>query len=104
MGGALLQNLNRDSLKFAMKANHAVVGGHGRDVSKNPVTDRGKRSKAGRQYVTKRAGMWSSSSLPPVDPETNCLITRFAPGIHPSNDDFETIRRRAEIAPPGQEG
>lgn len=51
MGGGLLQQVNRDTLKFAMKAN-AVKSkvGAWRDVYKNPVGG-GKTSKRGRQVV-----------------------------------------------------
>lgn len=51
MGGALLQQCDRDWLKFAMKACEIVVNGEVRDVYKDPVTDSGKRSKRGRQAV-----------------------------------------------------
>ena len=48
MGGALLQHMNRDSQRFAMKASAVKVNGEWRDVFKDPVTDFGKRSKKGR--------------------------------------------------------
>lgn len=48
MGGALLQQLNRDTLKFAFKCSWAEVDGKGIDVYKDPVTDTGKRSKRGK--------------------------------------------------------
>jgi len=48
MGGALLQHMNRDTQKFAMKASAAKVSGEWRDVFKDPVTDFGKRSKKGK--------------------------------------------------------
>jgi nicotinamide phosphoribosyltransferase len=51
MGGALVQGVNRDTAKFAMKANEAIVNGEAREVFKDPVTDSGKRSKLGRQAV-----------------------------------------------------
>lgn len=47
MGGALLQQVNRDTQKFAFKCSYAVVDGKGVDVFKDPVTDQGKRSKKG---------------------------------------------------------
>lgn len=47
MGGALLQQIDRDTQKFAMKCSAIVVNGETRDVFKDPVTDPGKRSKAG---------------------------------------------------------
>jgi len=47
-GGGLLQKVNRDTQKFAFKCCHAVVNGREVDVRKNPITDPGKQSKAGR--------------------------------------------------------
>ena len=47
-GGGLLQKLNRDTLKFAFKCSSATIHGAERDVFKQPITDTGKRSKAGR--------------------------------------------------------
>jgi nicotinamide phosphoribosyltransferase len=48
MGGALLQKHDRDTFKFAYKMCSITVNGEERDVYKDPVTDPGKRSKAGR--------------------------------------------------------
>lgn len=53
MGGGLLQQCNRDTHKFAQKASSVTVLGKDRDVFKDPVTDPGKRSKAGKQVLTK---------------------------------------------------
>jgi len=47
-GGALLQQVDRDTQKFAMKASAALVDGKWIDVFKDPITDSGKRSKKGR--------------------------------------------------------
>lgn len=47
MGGGLLQQLNRDTQKFAMKNSAVRVNGEWRDVYKDPITDHGKRSKKG---------------------------------------------------------
>jgi nicotinamide phosphoribosyltransferase len=51
MGGGLLQKVNRDTFKFAMKANAIMRGGRWIDVVKDPVTDKGKKSKAGVQIT-----------------------------------------------------
>lgn len=48
MGGALLQQVNRDTQKWAMKASWALIGGREIDVFKDPITDTGKRSKKGQ--------------------------------------------------------
>jgi nicotinamide phosphoribosyltransferase len=53
MGGALLQQVNRDTQRFAFKCSQAVVGGVAVDVYKDPVTDSGKRSKRGRLDLVK---------------------------------------------------
>ena len=48
MGGALLQQVNRDTLRFAYKCSSAIIDGHERDVFKNPKTDPLKASKKGK--------------------------------------------------------
>jgi nicotinamide phosphoribosyltransferase len=53
MGGALLQHMNRDTMKWAMKACASLVDGTWVDVYKDPVTDSGKSSKRGRMSLFK---------------------------------------------------
>jgi nicotinamide phosphoribosyltransferase len=48
MGGALLQRVDRDTQRFAYKCSSVTINGLETPVFKNPVTDPGKRSKAGR--------------------------------------------------------
>lgn len=55
MGGALLQQMNRDTQKFALKCSAARIGGEWRDVYKDPVTDAGKTSKRGRLMLVRSA-------------------------------------------------
>ena len=57
MGGGLLQLVNRDTQKFAFKCASALVNGEWRDVSKDPVTDTGKRSKKGHQALVRGMGL-----------------------------------------------
>jgi nicotinamide phosphoribosyltransferase len=47
-GGKLLQGVMRDDYGFAQKASAVLINGVWRDVFKAPITDPGKRSKAGR--------------------------------------------------------
>ena len=47
-GGDLMQNVSRDTLKFAMKCSAIKVNGEWRDVYKDPITDQGKKSIRGR--------------------------------------------------------
>jgi len=53
MGGALLQQLNRDTLRFALKCSAIDVNGQWHDVYKQPITDPGKDSRAGRFVLLK---------------------------------------------------
>lgn len=55
MGGGLLQVLNRDTLKFAMKCSAIRINGAWQDVYKSPLTDRGKTSKKGRVNLWKNS-------------------------------------------------
>jgi nicotinamide phosphoribosyltransferase len=48
MGGALLQQVNRDTLRFALKCSAIDRGGKWHNVYKNPKTDPTKASKGGR--------------------------------------------------------
>jgi nicotinamide phosphoribosyltransferase len=61
MGGALLQQVDRDTQRFAMKCSSAQVNGEWVDVQKDPVTDSGKKSKAGRVTLWKSGGEWISA-------------------------------------------
>ena len=60
MGGALLQEVSRDTYKFAMKCCMAKVNGKYRDVFKDPVTDPGKRSKTGDLDLIKINGQYKT--------------------------------------------
>lgn len=55
-GGGLLQKVNRDTLKFAIKCSAVLVRGDWVDVFKDPITDSGKQSKRGRYKTVQKAG------------------------------------------------
>ena len=65
MGGALLQQLDRDTQKFAMKCSNVTVNGEDRDVVKDPITDPGKKSKAGRVNLWTSGGEFESAVKAP---------------------------------------
>jgi len=46
-GGGLLQKMNRDTLRVAIKGSHGVIDGDARDIRKVPSTDMTKASKEG---------------------------------------------------------
>jgi nicotinamide phosphoribosyltransferase len=60
MGGALLQQLNRDTQKFAFKCSNVTVNGEDRDVFKDPVEGHDKASKRGRLALHFTNGKWST--------------------------------------------
>jgi nicotinamide phosphoribosyltransferase len=67
MGGALLQRVDRDTQNFALKCSAARVGGRWIDVYKDPLTDKGKRSKRGRMTLLKHreTGSYRTVSVAP---------------------------------------
>jgi nicotinamide phosphoribosyltransferase len=60
MGGGLLQKVDRDTQKFAMKASQAIIDNEVIDVYKDPITDQGKRSKRGRLDLVFRNGQYQT--------------------------------------------
>jgi nicotinamide phosphoribosyltransferase len=66
MGGALLQIVDRDTQKFAMKCSSALINGTWVDVQKDPITDSGKKSKAGRVTLWESGGEFVSSVTRPT--------------------------------------
>jgi len=67
MGGALLQQLHRDTQKFALKCSAARINGQWIDVYKDPITDKGKVSKRGRMTLLqhRELGTFQTVPLPP---------------------------------------
>ena len=66
MGGALLQQLDRDTQKFAMKCSSIMVNGENRDVFKDPITDNVKKSKKGRVKLWTSGGEFQTSVSKPT--------------------------------------
>ena len=103
MGGALLQKVNRDSLKFAMKASAISEAGHWRDIYKDPVTDPGKKSKRGVLAVMDDYVVIPESDLYYTTKyvgQTNKLRLAYSCDKHGRmfvEEDFDTIRKRSEI-------
>ena len=90
MGGGLLQTLNRDTYKFAMKCSAAKVDGVWRDVYKEPTDCPWKKSKAGMltlsaDYKTYNVKYYKGPSA---------LQTVFDNGALLVDETFETIRKR----------
>jgi nicotinamide phosphoribosyltransferase len=92
-GGGLLQKLNRDTQKFAFKCSSVTVGDTARDVFKQPVTDIGKRSKAGRMKLVRQDGRLVTVTA--SDPRDDQMQVVFRNGEMLVDQTFEQIRSRA---------
>lgn len=98
-GGGLLQKLNRDTLKCAYKCSWVEVEVDGktiaRDVSKAPITDKGKKSKRGRLTLECNDGTWST--VENGDPAKDCLKPVFQDGELLIEYTYADIRERADV-------
>jgi len=63
MGGGLLQMVNRDTLRFAMKCSAICIKGEWHDVYKDPKTDPKKVSKRGRLALINDGNGWETVPL-----------------------------------------
>jgi len=99
MGGALLQQLNRDTQKFAFKCSAAEINAKWQPVFKDPVTDPGKNSKHGRLALLEpEPGQFHTMenvSAGNID-SNDRLVTVFENGTILVNYDLDSIRARAQ--------
>jgi len=77
-GGDIMQNVTRDTCKFAFKCSAVEIDGQWYDVFKDPITDPGKQSKAGKQ-------------------EHDHLTTVYDAGALRKNHTMEEIRTRSDV-------
>ena len=99
-GGGLLQACNRDTQKFAFKCSHATVNGRDVDVRKDPITDPGKRSKAGRLDLVRNIdGTFSTVVLAHgEDSKSNTvMVDYFVNGEIAYNTTFDEVRARMAL-------
>lgn len=97
MGGALLQQLNRDTQKFAFKTSAITVNGEEHEVFKDPIEGQDKISKRGRLALYFVDGRWSTvrSNRKDRDPH-DLLTTVFKDGevlVTQSADEIREIVR-----------
>jgi nicotinamide phosphoribosyltransferase len=99
MGGALLQQLNRDTLRFALKCSAARIEGEWRPVFKTPATDAEKNSKHGRLALV-RNDHGELATLQNVVEEgvpNDILHVVFENGEIVAECDLDSIRQRAAL-------
>ena len=96
MGGGLLQQLNRDTQKFAMKNSAVKVNGQWRDVYKDPVTDHGKRSKKGLLDLQNGQTVRISPELLFAQRDQSQLQLVYRNGTLHNQMNFQQIRDNAD--------
>lgn len=98
-GGALLQQMNRDTQRFAFKCSSVTVNGEERDVFKAPATDPTKSSKRGRLKLVRDMG-WKNKQIENYtletvsisDPRPDVLETVFENGSLMKEYNLDEIR------------
>jgi nicotinamide phosphoribosyltransferase len=97
MGGALLQQLNRDTQKFAFKTSNVTVNSEDREVFKDPVEGHEKASKRGRLALHCKNATWKTirTQRNSVDPEDRLRLV-FRDGEVLAEQTVEEIRSRAK--------
>lgn len=93
MGGKLLQGVDRDTQRFAFKCSEVIVKGERRDVSKDPITDKGKKSKKGRLCLIRNEnGDFETVPQTEENLEKDILKTVFENGELLEEYHFDDIR------------
>lgn len=106
MGGALLQKLDRDTQKFAMKCSYAKVDGKDVIVQKSPtelnedgqLVSSFKKSKGGKLKLIKLDGQYKTVNQEEYPEVSDEMVTVFENGKLLIDWSFDEIRKRAEIS------
>ncbi len=95
MGGKLLQVVDRDTFKFALKLSYAIIDGQEIEVYKDPDTDIGKQSKKGRLKLIKIDGQYKTVKVEEYPDIPDELETVFLNGQLTRFQTFQEIREIA---------
>lgn len=98
VGGTLLQQVHRDTQKFAMKCSAICIDGVWSDVYKDPVTDPGKKSRKGRFSVINRDGIPVTVPYGETGGSEDLLKPRYLNGKLLNQVSFEQVRKNSEAA------
>ncbi len=105
MGGALLQKVDRDTQKFALKCSSAVINGREVDVEKSPtemdaqgnITPSFKKSKGGRLKLVKINGIFKTVNEQEHLELADELHTVFENGDLVNTITFEQVKANASL-------
>jgi nicotinamide phosphoribosyltransferase len=97
-GGALLQQVNRDTSEFAMKCSAAMIKGKWVEVYKDPITSSMKKSKKGRLMLTidNKSGKFVTRPLEFREALEDQLKTRYMDGHLYNQTTFAQVRAKAK--------
>lgn len=93
-GGALLQKVNRDTMKFAFKCSSITVKGEEKDVFKEPITAAFKKSKKGKFKLIHKPGGYTTVNT--HEEGKDLLETVFKDGLLLIDENFEDIKARTK--------
>ena len=102
-GGGLLQKVNRDTYKFAMKASAIrTTGDSWVGIVKDPITDPGKRSKEGVLTLarSKMTGEYSTVRIdqgPLSDEFEDAMVTVYEYGVLSNQTTLDEVRARCAV-------
>jgi nicotinamide phosphoribosyltransferase len=102
MGGALLQRVDRDTQRYAIKCSAAIVNGREINVEKHPIemdsqgrlTESFKKSKAGKLKLVKINSAYRTVNINELPDAVDQLQTVFENGILLKDYDFAELRSR----------
>jgi nicotinamide phosphoribosyltransferase len=94
MGGALLQQVDRDTQKFAIKCSEVTINGQNISIYKDPATDPGKRSKQGRLALVKTEA--GHNTIPAGADVVDLLVPVYENGQILQEYSLTEIRERAQ--------
>lgn len=102
-GGALLQQMNRDTQRFTFKCSNITIDGEQHDVYKQPSSDPTKNSKRGRLKLLEERG-WRDRSMSLVHYSTvnestegvDALVEVFKNGVLRKEYSFDEVRARVK--------
>jgi nicotinamide phosphoribosyltransferase len=105
LGGALLQKVDRDTQKFALKCSSAVINGEEVAVEKSPtemnaqgaITASFKKSKGGRLKLVKINGIFKTVNQQEYLDLANELHTVFENGELVNTITFEQVKANANV-------
>ena len=96
MGAGLLQQLDRDTLGWTMKASAICINGQWQDIFKAPITGQNKRSKKGRLALIYKNGEYQTINRQDLTAsDENLLQTVFLNGKILQRTNLTEVRQRS---------